>query len=42
MIGQVFNRFTVVEGHGEEFGIGELTTYLNDAVLLAPNTVQLR
>lgn len=37
MIGKVFNRFTVVEGHGEEFDIGELTTYLNDAVLLAPS-----
>ncbi|MDP9468250.1 MAG: hypothetical protein M3P32_05860 [Chloroflexota bacterium] len=37
MIGKVFNRLTVVDGHGEEFDIGELTTYLNDAVLLAPS-----
>ena len=37
MIGKVFDRFTVVDGQGEEFDIGELTTYLNDAVLLAPS-----
>ena len=28
---------TVVRGEGAEFDIGELTTYLNDAVLLAPS-----
>jgi hypothetical protein len=37
MIGKLFNRITVVDGQGEEFDIGELTTYLNDAVLLAPS-----
>lgn len=37
MVGKLFDRFTVAEGHGEEFDIGELTTFLNDAVLLAPS-----
>ncbi|HEY5853232.1 MAG TPA: DUF6544 family protein, partial [Aldersonia sp.] len=37
MVGKLFDRFTVADGQGEEFDIGELTTYLNDAVLLAPS-----
>ena len=37
MLGKLFNRFTVADGRGDEFDIGELTTYLNDAVLLAPS-----
>jgi hypothetical protein len=37
MVGKVLDRITVVDGQGEEFDIGELTTYLNDAVLLAPS-----
>lgn len=37
MIGKVADRLTVVDGRGDEFDIGELTTYLNDAVLLAPS-----
>ena len=37
MIGKLLDRFTVADGEGEEFDIGELTTYLNDAVLLAPS-----
>jgi hypothetical protein len=37
MHGTLFDRITVVDGHGEEFDIGELTTYLNDAILLAPS-----
>jgi len=37
MLGTLFDRITVVDGRGEEFDIGELTTYLNDAILLAPS-----
>ena len=37
MIGKLLDRVTVADGQGEEFDIGELTTYLNDAVLLAPS-----
>ncbi|MCU1376332.1 MAG: hypothetical protein JWO68_3618 [Actinomycetia bacterium] len=37
MIGKLLDRVTVVDGKGDEFDIGELTTYLNDAVLLAPS-----
>lgn len=37
MIGKLADRVTVADGQGEEFDIGELTTYLNDAVLLAPS-----
>jgi hypothetical protein len=37
MIGKLFDRFIVVDGQGEEFDIGELTTYLNDAIMLAPS-----
>jgi hypothetical protein len=36
MLGKVFDRITVADGEGEPFDIGELTTYLNDLLLLAP------
>jgi hypothetical protein len=37
MVGKLFDRFTVIDGSGPEFDIGELVTYLNDLVLLAPS-----
>lgn len=37
MVGTLFDRFTVVDGHGDEFDIGELATYLDDAILFAPS-----
>jgi len=37
MIGKLFGRLTVVDGEGDEFDVGELTTYLNDAILIAPS-----
>ncbi len=37
MIGRLFDRATVVDGSGPELDIGELSTWLNDAVLLAPS-----
>jgi hypothetical protein len=37
MLGRLLDRVTVVDGLGEEFDIGELTTYLNDAILVAPS-----
>jgi len=37
MLGRLMDWFTVIDGRGEEFDIGELVTYLNDAVLLAPS-----
>jgi len=37
MLGRLLDRVTVVNGHGDEFDIGELTTYLNDAILMAPS-----
>jgi hypothetical protein len=37
MLGRLLDRVTVVDGHGDEFDIGELTTYLNDAILMAPS-----
>jgi hypothetical protein len=37
MLGKVLDLITVVDGTGEEFDIGELVTYLNDAILLAPS-----
>jgi hypothetical protein len=36
MLGKLFGLVTVADGTGPEFDIGELTTWLNDAVLLAP------
>jgi hypothetical protein len=35
MHGKLLGLMTVVVGRGEEFDIGELVTYLNDAVLIA-------
>jgi Family of unknown function (DUF6544) len=37
MLGKLVGLITVADGKGEEFDIGELTTYLNDAVFLAPS-----
>lgn len=37
MVGKLFDLVTVVDGTGDEFDIGELVTYLNDAVLFAPS-----
>ncbi|HEV7525716.1 MAG TPA: DUF6544 family protein [Acidimicrobiia bacterium] len=37
MLGKLFDLITVVDGTGDEFDTGELVTYLNDAVLLAPS-----
>lgn len=37
MIGKILGLVTVADGEGEEFDIGELSTWLNDAVLLAPS-----
>jgi len=37
MLGKILELFTVVDGSGPEFDIGELVTYLNDAILLAPS-----
>jgi hypothetical protein len=37
MVGKLLGLITVADGQGEEFDIGELTTYLNDALLLVPS-----
>lgn len=37
MLVRALDLFTVADGRGEEFDIGELVTYLNDAVLIAPS-----
>jgi hypothetical protein len=37
MLGKVAGIVTVADGSGLEFDVGELTTYLTDAVLLAPS-----
>jgi hypothetical protein len=37
MTGKLFDHFTVADGQGPEFDIGELTTYLDDAIMLAPS-----
>ena len=39
MLIKVFDRFTVGDSTGIEFDVGELVTYLNDAVLMAPSTL---
>lgn len=39
MLGKVLGLVTVADGTGPEFDIGELSTYLNDAVLLAPSSL---
>ena len=36
MLGKLFDSVVVADGQGEPFDIGELTTWLNDAVLMAP------
>ena len=37
MLGKLLDRVTVADGKGDEFDVGELTTYLNDAILMAPS-----
>lgn len=37
MQARAFDAFTVVEGKGPEIDTGELVTYLNDAILMAPS-----
>jgi hypothetical protein len=37
MLAKAFDAFTVVEGKGHEIDVGELVTYLNDAILMAPS-----
>jgi hypothetical protein len=39
MLGKILDLFTVVDGSGPEFDVGELVTYLNDAILLAPSMI---
>jgi hypothetical protein len=39
MLAKALDWFTVADGQGEEFDLGELVTYLNDAVLFAPTLV---
>jgi hypothetical protein len=36
MLGKAFGLVTVADGSGPEFDVGELTTWLDDAVLMAP------
>ncbi|MGA7987045.1 MAG: DUF6544 family protein [Candidatus Dormiibacterota bacterium] len=37
MLGKVLGLVTVADGEGEAFDTGELTTYLNDAIIFAPS-----
>ncbi len=37
MLVRLFDRFTVADGRGEPFDIGELVTWLNDATLIDPS-----
>jgi hypothetical protein len=37
MLGRLLDLVTVIDGSGPEFDLGELVTYLNDLVLLAPS-----
>jgi hypothetical protein len=37
MVGDVLGLVTVADGSGHEFDVGELVTYLNDALVLAPS-----
>lgn len=37
MLGKLLDLVTVIDGSGTEFDIGELVTYLNDLVLIAPS-----
>ena len=41
MFGELLGFVTVADGSGSEFDVGELTTFLNDAVLLAPSFLLL-
>ena len=40
MLGKALGLVTVADGSGPEFDLGELTTWLNDAVLLAPGMLR--
>ena len=37
MLGKLLDRIVVADGSGDPFDVGELTTWLNDAVLLMPS-----
>ena len=37
MRGKLLGMITVADGSGAEFDLGELTTYVNDALMLAPS-----
>jgi hypothetical protein len=37
MLGKVLDLFTVIDGKGPEFDMSELTTFLNDMVMIAPS-----
>lgn len=37
MLVRLFDRVTVADGAGESYDIGELVTYLNDGILIAPS-----
>jgi len=37
MLGKLLDRVTVIDGSGTEFDVGELVTYLNDMILIAPS-----
>lgn len=37
MVGRLAGRWTVADGSGPEFDVGELSTWLNDVLLLAPS-----
>ena len=37
MLIRVLDAITVGDGHGEEFDVGELVTYLNDGIMIAPS-----
>jgi len=39
MLGRLLDTFPIVDGHDEKIAIGELVTYLNDALLFAPSMV---
>lgn len=42
MRGKLLNVVAVPDGHGPKFDIGELATWLNDAVLVAPSMLLSR
>jgi hypothetical protein len=41
MLIRPLDLFTIVDGRGPEFDVGELVTYLNDAILIAPSFLLL-